>query len=561
MTLKQHTARFKAHPPDKLDLLEDEISQGRSYYNAYVSNNIEFRLAAIRSWREDCSGYSELRDKVRGENFGDFDDNWSLLNMETTLKKDPFFKNLRHIFQERQKKIAADHSMCFHTKALYRERAEKSCGDWGWISLRWHKPSKKFAYKWPRQRDIFDRDSVGIQINDGAGAKTTNGCINHSKLRVEQLKIKRNGCAVLRIWLNLSREREPRWISFIAYCSQWSMKCCINEVVLVREKVGNFYEYYGFFVFRDKEKEDDRATDGWFVYDKGWASSPEGRTMLTCRDHCGREWEESLPQELIDRDRFCSNLKAKSDNAFNQKKQDLSKFLGEQILPEWLTEITGSIDKWRGHDRLQGVFHRWNEQRFDGDENMYRSLEAWATEDLRLRHKIARLTRKNQRWRLNVHREIVARLRRQYATAVGEDLPNNDKVVAQASRHLCAIGQLVSMIRSGCRDQKLLDHRNTTRRCHQCQEICKVPKGYWREHSCEHCGATWHRDINSVRNMAREHNLGHHVKENKGKASRKTQKKTMTNVTMKTRLERIEKMRSELSPLASSRLKSIQDAI
>jgi hypothetical protein len=328
------------------------------------------------------------------------------------------------------------------------------------------------------------------------------------------------------LWLRVGSEgREPVWSVFpIVYHREIPATSKIKWVRCVRRKVGTKLKWSAQFVLcaDDAEIAHPAPTSDVIGVDIGWRVVAEGIRVAYWYDGEGHG-ELVIPQRLIDRYVKTEDLRSIRDKHFNTAKDLLSSARKTSCdrWPWWLVERTGSLHQWRSTARLAALVISWREKRFDGDDELFGSLESWRRQDkhlleweanqrenvLRARREIYRLfARQVARYRHIVLEDI--NLRRFAEKPGPEDEP--DRPVTKAARpnrfKACLSDLLTAIVQAGKRAGCVVSEapaEYTTMTCSWCGHVGDFDAALKIEHTCAVCGTTWDQDHNAARNLFR----------------------------------------------------------
>lgn len=147
----------------------------------------------------------------------------------------------------------------------------------------------------------------------------------------------------------------------------------------------------------------------------GWRTLPDGRLRVaTAAGSDGTIRELCLDTHETGWLRKASDLQEIRDKSFDAIKLQLSRWLKDRDLPEWLREATASLHAWKSESRLAGLVIRWRSERFEGDEGIFPVLEEWRRQDKHLWLWHAHGNAKQIRRRADLYRCWVAQLAEQY---------------------------------------------------------------------------------------------------------------------------------------------------
>lgn len=136
----------------------------------------------------------------------------------------------------------------------------------------------------------------------------------------------------------------------------------------------------------------------------GWTGS-DGRTGTICLNEGFEETADRVEKLQSLRDQLLDSVR----DALVERLASI-----EFERPDWLTAETIHIAKWRSPARFAALARYWKERRFDGDELVYRDLEAWRYRDEHLERMQSGLRRKAEARRREAYRLAAVDLARCY---------------------------------------------------------------------------------------------------------------------------------------------------
>jgi hypothetical protein len=267
----------------------------------------------------------------------------------------------------------------------------------------------------------------------------------------------------------------------------------------------------------------------------GFRSTDMGLRVAYGVDSDGHKFSVLIPWDRVKALwQYPNTLASIRSNFFNQTRAKLLGFLESAELPDWLKTESRFLkdDKVRSR-RLRRLILNWRENRFKGDEEIYKVLEhtleelkeiastihqysAFRNQDKHLEDWQNGLRRRAENWRKDLYRKLArewsmtydrlliceidwAKMKRNALPEMDADPVVKDYWNASAPGLFDAIlgdyfaGRIVQ-----------LDPDLKTARCHVCGELCDVD-GRKVEHKCEHCPATWDIDFNHCKNLFKVH--------------------------------------------------------
>ncbi len=266
-------------------------------------------------------------------------------------------------------------------------------------------------------------------------------------------------------------------------------------------------------------------TGGAVALDIGWRRLGEG--FLDQRSGYwvgsdGRRGEVLLPEAMRDDIERVEARRAARDRARDAVITQIRAFASpREDVPEWLGVAVGHMDKWRGSHRLSALLRIWHVRRFEGDEGVFRALDAWDRRDRLLWTEEASLRERILRARREVYRVIAARLARQYAELVlgdfdirpvaaeapAEEAPRSQGREQRRSRVLGAPHQLRAVASNAFRREggrvTVVPDVDQTQKCALCGCTESWNAAPSHLHTCTGCRATWDQDDNHGLNLLR----------------------------------------------------------
>lgn len=267
-------------------------------------------------------------------------------------------------------------------------------------------------------------------------------------------------------------------------------------------------------------------------------------------DTDGNHGPVMLDNEIVTTLEHADSLRSIRDRAENEAYAKLVAWLKTPpiALPDWLREETKMIALWKnasrrmaklllGHwetkkdasgqdvkdsrgDAVRNKVDGWRQRRFDGDEAMYDTLEAWQRQNKHLGQWEHDERRKALARRREAFRVWAAGVARKYRLVCIEDFdlstfaprkPVEEKGehddLARKQRVVSAPGELRDVLYNACRSRGTVVTKRpsefTTIECHVCGQITEWDKAKWLCHRCE-CGAIWDQDCNAAINLLRD---------------------------------------------------------
>jgi hypothetical protein len=257
-----------------------------------------------------------------------------------------------------------------------------------------------------------------------------------------------------------------------------------------------------------------RDTYSWVAIHVGWRMIDAGLRVAVWQGSDGKQGEVVLPNDHLDDYLRLDEIKSRRDLNFNDSMKMLIEFCKtKNDLPDWLEKDRPHLSKWKTQNRLAALVTFWRDNRFDGDDEIYQSLESWRKPDKHAWQNFCRLSKRVCRRRTDWYRKLAKQLSDRYGVlywskidagklsenTTPEELGRDDTTIHRHSKQ-AAVFDFVRIIR-----EKFPLHDietgspNMTRQCANCGEMNNPKKGK-RLHACVGCGKTWDIDDNALAN-------------------------------------------------------------
>jgi len=258
--------------------------------------------------------------------------------------------------------------------------------------------------------------------------------------------------------------------------------------------------------------------EGVVSVDFGWRKMGEETRVGFWQDEAGNTDSILLDSEIVGAFQKVRDLQSIRDKNLNAVRASLRERLKGKGLPEWLSKAKRHMHLWKSPKRFASLALFWRDNRWKGDAEGYTLLEDWRKQDKHLWLWEANLRDKTQARRLDYYRNLAADLSSTYRTLVINDFDFRD-----TQRHVPLESEEteIQAVRRQQKEAWCSGLRNTLKSAFYSRggEVVTVPAehvtqtcnacGYnreWRDkkaliHTCENCGATFDRDVNSTLNM------------------------------------------------------------
>lgn len=301
----------------------------------------------------------------------------------------------------------------------------------------------------------------------------------------------------------------------------------IKYLYLHRHLVGRRHTWEVQFVLgRDSWPRDDQAAEGACGVDLGWRVVPDGLRVAYAVGDDGAEHVLTLPHDLLSAWAKVEDLQSIRDLNFDAVRERLVGWIAShrRLLPRWHLEELGyarkrdnrsrtQLSTWKSPEALSWVVRHWRDHRFEGDEAIFETLEAWRKQNRHLYDWQTGQRRQVNRRRDDLYRKFARRLARSYQLArlravnyrelKGRPEPDESDSKRQARLHAqhAAPGRLAQFIREAMTAHARIPADHPLGTCHACEHRDDFDAAAERVHTCSACGATWDQDQNAALNL------------------------------------------------------------
>jgi len=91
-----------------------------------------------------------------------------------------------------------------------------------------------------------------------------------------------------------------------------------------------------------------------------------------------------LSSIIFEKLKKADDIRSIRDTRQNEVHEALIEFLKSTEVPDWLKKYAKTIDKWESPKRFVNLWKEWRDERFDGDEAMFATLDEWRKKDWHL---------------------------------------------------------------------------------------------------------------------------------------------------------------------------------
>lgn len=438
----------------------------------------------------------------------------------------------------------ADASNTINTEANQKRKALNTSEEFSSEKLSWGTkgrlnetvdPKLPEAPKRRKWSDNLCTGRIAVQIQSGAPLHTSEVFGDDTRVRLERVNPEakpRQRKSVL--WLRIGSDgRQPRWAKIPILLHRPLPDGQIKWVWLLRRRTGTHYKWW--VQFTVAMADDQHIGDGKVGLDDGFRKLPEeypkgeGVRVAAWVDQNNIKDELVLPIQMVRRWDEVKTLQSERTNSFNELKATLIDYLSRTgKVPEWFRTALATLDQWRSPRRLMEFIGSpkpqpepsralwtdpaplaWRDHRFPGDEDIFHQCEEWRHQERKDYDRERHLENHLEHWRDNYFRnEIKAKLSK-YDTVNVEDTdraelqrtppPEEADNISKHYRKVASPGRFVGLLKEYLQ-VKRVNPAHSTDTCHDCGEVCTWDRSE-REHTCEHCGATWDQDFNAASNL------------------------------------------------------------
>jgi Putative transposase DNA-binding domain len=240
--------------------------------------------------------------------------------------------------------------------------------------------------------------------------------------------------------------------------------------------------------------------------DLGWRKVSEGLRIAMWSGSDGNEGEIICPQSVLDQLTKATEIKSIRDKEFDNIKPHLLAFVKNEFVPDWLKDRVKTLDKWRSQSNMVKLLRHWKTERFAGDEEIWKKLEAWRYHERHLYQWERELDNKGRGHRREIYRVAAAKFAEQYGTVGFENIRLDNMArsgISGGNRFLSSPSEFrnacKNAIRARGREYVEIPAAYTTidHKCgHKNENI-----GAKMEYTCGGCGEQLDRDENAARNI------------------------------------------------------------
>lgn len=295
----------------------------------------------------------------------------------------------------------------------------------------------------------------------------------------------------------------------------------IKWVKVLRKKVGQNYNWNVLFVVDAERFDNDRDPGtGTVAIDFGFKKTENGIRVASWVGSDGGSGEVVIPESEIPRWTKVNSLQNIADSEFDSVRDGTpygAKAIFDQFvqyygdkLPDWLIDEIPKNNQ-LSMNRLRRIVEKWRGNRFEGDEHVYPTLEAWRKQRLHLYNWQRHGQVKAIAWRDHFYRNFVAEMRSRYEKLIlpysnfaeMQKLPNpedEDAGMSARNRKIASPGKLMEFLKEKMPYEiSKVKSAEAHKVCHICKHENDLSKSQ-ADHVCEKCGEIWDIDQNACKN-------------------------------------------------------------
>lgn len=336
---------------------------------------------------------------------------------------------------------------------------------------------------------------------------------------------RRHNFTTLRLRVGSDERRRPVWCTTTVFLHRPLPTGLLRQAHLLRERVGISWRWKIVVLIEIPDEVTTPTRVPTLSMDIGWRLVDEGIRVAAWQGSDGAAGTVIVPRRMIDAIVKCDDIRSIRDRRFTAAQDALGTWLRGQTPPAWLGEATTTLRQWRKIGRLASVVVQWRDRRFDGDAEIFPTLEAWRQRDRHLLNYESHLRDRVLRQRRELYRITAAELSRRYGAVIVEDFDLRPMAAVRKNRaNITPIGGELpatvrrnrtiaasSLLRLAIKNAFERDHgpeafvkqdpAYTTQECHRCGTIERFDAARHLVYTCRACGATWDQDQNAAQNL------------------------------------------------------------
>lgn len=203
-----------------------------------------------------------------------------------------------------------------------------------------------------------------------------------------------------------------------------------------------------------------------------------------------------------------NDLQSKVDDYFELFKPYLHYFMSNYMLPSWLEKNKLSLLKTRSKDKILKLFFIWKNNRFNGDELIFKLLSEWRYRHNHLYDYTTGKRRKFLRNRKQKYLTLAKEMSQKYEKVIFENLKLDNMAkgkVAGGQRVKSAPSEFKNAFQNRYYEHNIIevDAKNTSKECGFCGSNQDLDAQV-TQHTCTKCLSSYDRDINAAGNILKK---------------------------------------------------------
>lgn len=242
----------------------------------------------------------------------------------------------------------------------------------------------------------------------------------------------------------------------------------------------------------------------------GFQEVPAGIRFGYWADTADHHAELLLPHDIVSQFERVDELRGIIDRNWNAIRALLLAWLAGANVPERFKDTVADLPSWMDYGRPLRLVETWRQNRFQGDDDIFRRVEAWRRQHVHLYSWASHLRDQVQKRRREHYRLLAASICRTYARVyLGHiDLKKQERSSAEGHiRNIAAISGFHGILSHACERESVELHVVEQEQLPDCCPVCDVagpsdpgPAGIVR---CKACGATLNRDHRDAMRLLR----------------------------------------------------------
>lgn len=375
----------------------------------------------------------------------------------------------------------------------------------------------------PRFKPFLGEGKIAVQIQKGMSDGEAYACED------KRLCLEIKGKKASQVWMRIgSIGRDPIWTTVpIIWHRNLPKGSRIKWAYLERTKIASDTEWrLRLTITCDEQIRLPKLPREFVALHVGWRVIA-GERIQTARwlGTDGKSGDVIIPAKYVDALKKADDLRSIRRVRFNKAQHRLCQWIDSNPnIPDWLREARSKIKLWKTQRKLVKLLTHWKENRFEGDEVVFKVLhglqsvkkKGWRKRDKHLWIWECRIRKRVSRWRMWYYRNEASALSKQYGrvTIVAGEWAEMKKkpqpgeaehqtTVQRRNSGLAAVAELNRVILEAFGKDCLIDvdRKGITTTCHLCGFNNRNVDKSLTHHTCENCATKWHLDDNGVRNQ------------------------------------------------------------